>query len=73
MNTCSGGYGDVDGEKCTVCPQAYAIHEKAQATGTVPVLPGSSLEERRIKLAENRKRLEAMGVKFATAADLENL
>jgi hypothetical protein len=36
MNTCSGGYGEMDGQKCDVCPQAYALAEAAHNNGTVP-------------------------------------
>ena len=35
-NTCNGGYGQIDGVKCDVCPLAYQYQDLADETGTSP-------------------------------------
>lgn len=35
-NCCNGGYGEVNGKKCKVCPEAYDYQNKCYKEKTVP-------------------------------------
>lgn len=35
-NTCNGGYGEVDGKECDVCPSAYELYFKGVNNETIP-------------------------------------
>lgn len=34
-NCCNGGYGEIDGEKCTDCPSAYEEQDKLFKNRTI--------------------------------------
>lgn len=46
QNTCSGGYGEVNGERCTSCPDAYAYDAARDKSLEPPPGPGITAEER---------------------------
>ncbi len=35
-NTCNGGYGEVDGKECDVCPSAYELYFRGINNETIP-------------------------------------
>lgn len=58
MNCCSGGYGQVGGEDCPRCPQAYDAQSAA-------------IDERRVPVIQGPRRLIWNDVRMATDEDLK--
>ncbi len=74
--TCNGNCGfegEVDGKPCPTCPDVIRAWHHARETGTIPKRPEFEREAILRARAERHAELEAMGVKFATLEDLENL